>query len=265
MKNKENLTIKELCDLEYKDKKLAVPLGWIDDKENVYMDFKNISGLFIGGATGTGKSIFIDDIIVSLMYKNTSDEVKFIMLDPKKIELGEYNGIDYLFNNKNYSDSHKGYDFLIDIMKLLDSRINTLIKTNHRTIEGYNKDSKEHWPHIFIFVDEGCDIIRIKDSFSVFSKILEFGKNCGIHLIYATNSYLKDYSNSKFLDMFKYRMTFDLASEEQEKFIDIKGSSWLKTSGEALIKGPNGIVYKFQAPYVKDDEINEVVLRSKDK
>ena len=265
MKNKENLTIKELCDLEYKNKNLVVPLGWINNRENIYLNFKSVSGLFIGGTTGTGKSILIDDIIVSLMYKNTNEQIKFIMLDPKKIELREYNGIDYLFDRKSYSNSKKGYDLLIYLMKLLESRINTLIKTKHRTIEGYNKDSKEKWPHIFVFVDEGCNIIQIKDSFSVFSKILEFGERCGIHLIYATNSYLKDYSNSKFLDMFKYRMTFDLASMEQEKFIDIKGSSWLKGSGQALIKSPNGIVYKFQAPYVKDDEIEKIVLRSKNK
>ena len=187
------------------------------------------------------------------------------MLDPKKIELGEYNGISYLLDRKSHSDASKGYDLLIYLMKLLESRINTLIKTNHRTIDGYNKDAKEKWPHIFIFVDEGCDIIRIKDSLNVLSKILEFGNRCGFHLVYATNSYLKDYSNSKFLDMFKYRMTFDLASMEQEEFIDIKGSSWLKTDGEALIKEPNGNIYKFCAPYVKDDEINDVVLKSKDK
>ena len=111
MKKKEELTIKELCDLEYKNKNLAVPLGWINNKENVYMDFKDVSGLFIGGATGTGKSIFIDDIIVSLMYKNTNEQVKFIMLDPKKIELGEYDGINYLLDRKCQSDSLKGYNF----------------------------------------------------------------------------------------------------------------------------------------------------------
>ena len=265
MKNKEELTIKELCDLKYKDKKLAVPLYWKNSKENIYMDFTDISGLFIGGATGTGKSILIDDIIVSLMYKNTNEQVKFIMLDPKKIELGEYDGINYLLDCKSQSNSLKGYNLLIYLEKLLKSRIDTLFKTNNHTIEGYNEDSEEKWPHIFLFVDEGNDIIKIKDSFNVFCTILEFGKSCGIHLIYATNAYLKDYRNSKFLDMFKYRMTFDLASEEQAKFIDIEGSNWLKDNGEALIKAPNGIIYKFQAPYVKDDEINKVVLRSKDK
>ena len=72
-KNKE-YSLKELCEMEYANNKLILPLGWINKKERVYMNFKSISALFIGGATGTGKSIFIDDLILSLMYKNTEDD-----------------------------------------------------------------------------------------------------------------------------------------------------------------------------------------------
>ena len=259
MKNKKDLTIKELCELEFKEEKLTVPIGW-NKNENIYVDLKNSSGIFITGTTGTGKSILIDDIIVSLMYKNSSSDVKFVMIDPKKIELGEYDGINHLLGGKSHSSTLKGYDLLIYLLKVLDSRIMTLAKTNHRTIDGYNKDNHENWQHIFIFVDEGANIIKMKDSLSVFNKILEFGKYVGIHLIYATNSYLKNYVNSKFIDKFDYCITFDLASVEQEEFINIKGSSWLKGSGEAIIKSKNGKKTKFQAPFVSDNEINEVVL-----
>ena len=263
MKNKKELSIGELCSLQYRDKKLVVPLGYASRKKLLYINFERMSGLFIAGATGTGKSVFIDDLIVGLMYKNTPNNVNFLMLDPKKIELGEYDGMKYLIGKKNESSKEKGYDLLLDILKLLEYRVNSLIRTHHRTINGYNRDNKVKWPHIFIVVDEGCDIIKVKDSFMVFSKILEFGKAIGVHLIYATNSYLKDYKNSNFLDKFKYRMTFDLASEEQAELIDIEGSSWLKAHGEALLKSPNGKICKFQAPYVTDEEINNIVLNNK--
>ena len=263
MKNKKELSIKELCDLQYKDKNLVVPLGYVNKKKFIYLSLENMSGLFIAGATGTGKSIFIDDIIVSLMYKNTPDQIKFVMIDPKKMELGEYNGIGYLIGKKSQSNTKKGYDFLIDLLKLLEYRINELVKTHHRTISGYNRSNKEKWPHIFLVIDEGADIIKMKDSLTVFSKILEFGECIGIHLIYATNSYLKDYKNSKFLDKFKYRMTFDLASLEQAEFIDIEGSSWLKANGEAILKKPNGKTCKFKTPYITDEEINNIVKKSK--
>ena len=209
-----------------------------------------------------GKSVFLDDIIVSLMYKNTPEDIKFIMLDPKKIELGEYNGIKYLLTGKSVSEKTKGYELLTFILKLLEARINTLAKTNHRSIEGYNKDNKEKWPHVFLFVDEGSEIIKMKDSYKIFEKILNIEKIAGLHLIFATNSYLKDYVNSNFLDKFKYRMTFDLASVEQAKLIDIDGSSWLKSGGEAIIKSPDGDIYKFKTPLISDNEINDAVIAS---
>ena len=262
MKNKKELTIKELCDMQYKDRKLVVPLGYANKKKLLFINLRDMSGLFIAGATGTGKSVFIDDIIVSLMYKNKPSDINFIMLDPKKIELGEYDGIKHLITGKSHSGK-KGYDLLINLLKILEFRIRLLAATKHRNIGGYNRDNKDKWPHIFIVVDEGSNIIKMKDSYTVFSKILDYGECVGIHLIFATNSYLKDYSNSKFLDKFKYRMSFDLASEEQAKYINIKDSNWIKGIGKAVIKCIDGDEFRFQAPYVSDDEINEVVLYNK--
>lgn len=256
---KKELSIKELCNIQYKDKKLVIPIGYANKKKLLYINLKNTSGIFIAGATGTGKSIFIDDLIVSLIYKNSPSDVNFIMLDPKKIELGEYNGINYLIGGKSYSNK-SGYDVLLKLLKLLDFRVRVLMKTKRRNIGGYNRVNKEKWPHIFIVVDEASNIIKMPDSYAVFNKILEFGECVGVHLIYATNAYLKDYSDSKFIDKFKYRISFDLSSEEQAKFIDIDNANWLKESGEALLKSPDGKIYKFKAPYVKDDEIIEVVL-----
>ena len=255
--------IKELCDLKYQDKKLVLPLGWTSDGNVYYKNFKRISGLFIAGATGTGKSIFLDDLIVSLMYKNTPDDVKFIMFDPKKTELGEYDGIKYLLGGKSHYNLKKSYDQIIYLLKILESRINTLNKTNQVSIESYNNIAEEKWPHIFIFIDEGSKLIRMIDAYMAFSKILEYGTKVGIHLIYATNSYLIDYASSKFIERFQYRMTFDLASVEQAEYLDIENSSWLKT-GEALIKGRSGEIYKIHAPLITDDEINEVVANNQE-
>ena len=254
----DNLIIKELCDLKYKDKPFVLPFGWKTNGEVDYENFTKVSGLFIAGATGTGKSVFIDDLIVSLMYKNTPNDVKFIMFDPKRIELGEYDGIKYLLSGKSNYNLKKGFDQILYLLKVLESRINTLNKTKTNSIESYNKTNEEKWPHIFVFIDEGSKLIRMIDAYMAFSKILEYGSKIGIHLIYATNSYLKDYASSKFIDKFPYRMTFDLASEEQAEFINMENSSWLKP-GEALIKGRSGEIYKIHAPLVTDEEINKVV------
>ncbi len=263
MKQSDNKIIKELCDLKYKNKNLVLPLGWTNDGNVFYKNFRRISGLFIAGATGSGKSVFIDDLIVSLMYKNTPNEVKFIMLDPKSTELGEYDGIKHLLSGKSHSTLKKGYDELIFLMKILESRVNTLNKSNCNSIESYNQVAEEKWPHIFIFVDEGSSIIKMKDSFQVFNKILDYGTDVGIHLIYATNDYLKEYVTSNFIDKFRYRVSFDLASVEQEDFLKLDNASWLNGNGEAIFMQKNGECCKIQAPYVTDDEIKEVVDTNK--
>lgn len=256
--------IKKLCELKYINKKLTLPLGWKEDGKPFYRDFKSISGLFIAGATGTGKSILIDDLIVSLMYKNTSDEVKFIMLDPKKIELGEYDGIKYLLGGKSQSTLKKGYDMLIFLLKILDSRINTLNKNNYHNIDEYNDNVEEKWPHIFLFIDEGSRIIKMADTYLVLSKLLDHGLNVGIHVVFATNSYLKDYATSRFIEKFKYRITFDLASVEQENYLGIESASFLKGCGEAIIKNSQGEKYRFHAPLVTNEEINDVISKNID-
>ena len=84
-------------------------MGWTSDGNIYYKNFKRISGLFIAGATGSGKSVFIDDLIISLMYKNSPSDVKFIMFDPKRGELGEYDGIKFLLGGKSQSKLKKGY------------------------------------------------------------------------------------------------------------------------------------------------------------
>ena len=262
MKNKKELSIKELSNLQYKDQKLVVPIGYANKKKLLFIDLKETSGLFIAGATGTGKSIFIDDLVVGLIHKNKPSEVKFIMIDPKKIELGEYDGIKHLIGGKSFSNK-KGYNILIDMLKLLEFRIKLLSVTKHRNIGGYNRDNKDKWEHIFIIIDEGSNIIKMKDSYTVFTKILEYGEIVGMHLIFATNSYLKDYVTSNFIDKFKCRMTFDLASLEQASFIDIKDANWLKSEGNAIIKYPSGKTYKFKTIHVSDEEINEVVENNK--
>lgn len=252
--------LKDICMEEYHNRNLVVPIGRINSKENVFLDFSSVSGLFIGGATGTGKSIMIDDIIVSLILKNNSHDVKFVFLEPYSVELGEYNGINYIYNNpkESVTKEKKTKTILMDILWLMEIRTNILMENHFSSIKSYNRSNKEKWPHLFIIIDEGFKVIRNYDVQVILDRILDCGEPLGIHLIYATNAYLKDYSS--FINKFKYRMSFDMASLEQAKYIDIKKANWLKDNGEAIIKGKDTGTYKFQAPFVSSEEIQKVVL-----
>ena len=146
-KNTRFYNLKEICMREYFDKKMIVPIGKNDNKEYIYMDLTNVNGLFIAGTTGTGKSIFIDDLIVTLMLKNSPKEVKFVLLESFGYELGEYDGIKYIYDNEKKSKmSIKHIETrLIKIWTLINERISSLSKEKCKSIESYNKNHEEKW------------------------------------------------------------------------------------------------------------------------
>ncbi len=258
-----NSKLIELCEREYKDKPLAVPIGEMIN-EPVYMDFLKIPGIFIAGSTKTGKSVLIDDIIHALMYKNKPNNVMFSLIDPKKIELNEYNNLDYVIGNKSMTSFDEIFNMFDYIEKEINFRIDELNANKCKSIELYNKITNKHLYHIFVIIDEGNDIINIVKINNILLKILKYGKNIGIHLIYSTNSYLKDLVENDFINKFKYKISFDLASMEQEKLINIKNSCWLKGNGDGIIKSLREGPYNFQALYSPDSEIDDIILKSKE-
>ena len=256
--NKINKELIELCEKEYYDKPLIVPFGKIDENENVYMDFTNVSGLFIAGSTASGKSVFIDDIILSLIHKNKSSDIKLCLIDPKEIELNEYNGLNYVIGGKSEYDIVEIGNLLNSINQEINERTQKLVDNHSRNITGYNDSNNEKLPHIFVIVDEGEDILEYENIREILERILDVGDNVGVHLIFSTNAYLKDYVESKFLDRFKYRLSFDMASKEQSDLIGIKKAHWLSANGEAIIKSFNDKFYKFQAPFTSLETSKDV-------
>lgn len=251
--NKISKELIELCEKEYRNKPLIVPIGTKDYDENVYMDLTNIAGIFITGTTGTGKSNLLDFIIHSLMYKNKPSDISFYLIDPKKIELNEYNDTDYVIDGKSISEPLDIEKHFHAIEKIIDDRIEHHHDTKY----------KEKLAHIFVVVDEGYDVYNNSYNREILEKILNYGNKIKMHLLFATNSYLKDYVKNGFINRFKYRITFDLASIEQAKYIGINNSSWLGGRGEARIKGINSTIYKLETYKAPDEEINDILLHSK--
>ena len=257
--NKEYLGLKKILEEEYSERKLVIPVGK-DDRENVYLNFETVHGLFISGTTGTGKSVFLDSIILSLILKNSPKDIKFLFLDPKKIELGEYNGIPYILGNKkSISNNKDGLNSLINILKKIEERIHLLFENNYYDINEYNDHHKRKWEHIFIIIDESSEIFKMPETKGVIEKILDYGKVIGFHVIIATNAYLKEFYDTKFLKHFKYQMSFDLTSKEQAKYIEIEGANLLKGQANGLIKCPNNKKYSVITPFVSNDEIRKVL------
>ncbi len=247
-----------LCLKEYADKKLIIPLGTSKESGRIYMDLASSHGIFIGGTTDSGKSVFIDSLILLLMLKNKPSEVKFLLLDPKKIELGEYNGLNYVIGKRAITSKVKCITALEKLLKELEKRANVLIEKKLKNIDSYNKEAKNKWPHIFVVIDEASDLINKKGVIPVIEQILDYGKPLGIHMILSTNVYLKTFYNAKFLKHFKYRISFDMASVEQAKYIEIDGANLLNANGEAIIKGFCNI-HNFQDLYLDDEMLSSII------
>lgn len=234
-------------------KKLTVPLGIDTTNEKYYIDMESVSALLICGTTGSGKSVFLDNLIVTLLLKNNPDELRFMFFDPKLVELGEYDGIPHLMVS---TDKEYDVDKLNFILKLLKDRKKLL---NNISIIEHNKNSENKLSQIFIIVDESIDIMEYDNINKIINEIIDNGVSLGIHLVIATNSYIQKDFSSKMINRFPYIMSYDLTDKKQATFLNIEGSDLLEEKGSALVRCRNNELVKLQTPYISDKEINRVV------
>ena len=243
-------------DINNPDKKLEIYIGRNKDKEKYNIDLKETSGLFVAGETGSGKSVFLDSLIITLLYKNTPEELNFLLIDPNKIELINYNGIPHLLEEVSTTKQQ----VLISLKKISDiiqERIKILQEEHITNIETYNKKIINQFPHIVIIIDESTTLMEEEKIKGLLEEILIKGQKLGVHLILATSAYLAKDFDKDFLKLFKHRLTFDLASKEQATLINLKDSNWLNVSGEIMINTQKE--NRYQAPYISTEEINRVV------
>ena len=237
--------------------KLLVPIGIDENREKYYVNLFDVSSMLIGGETGSGKSVLIDSVIVSLLLKNTPNDLNFIFIDPKKIELFEYEGIPHIINSSldgnSYSDSVK----LIE--EIINKRLDLFRKNKVRNIQEYNDKYEDKLAQIVIVIDEVLDMVH-EDKFIMLIKyITQMGVITGVHLIMSTNMCIKEVFDKELLDLFEYILTFDLSNKEQSKFMSMKGAEFLKVYGEAMIRVRGERIVRVQAPYISDEEIDSVV------
>lgn len=234
-------------------KKLTVPLGIDTSGEKYYIDMQSVPALLICGTTGSGKSVFLDNMIITLLLKNNPDELRFMFFDPKLIELGEYDGIPHLM-----VDTDKEYDTdkLNFISKLLKDRKRLL---NDKTILEHNKNSETKLSQIFIIVDESIDVMKYEGINKIINEIIDNGVSLGVHLVLATNAYIQKDFSSRMINKFPYIISYDLTDKKQATYLNIEGSDLLEDKGTALVKCRNNELVKLQTPYISDKEINRVV------
>lgn len=268
--------------------KLLVPIGIDNKREKYFVNLNDISSMLIGGETGSGKSVLIDSIIVSLLLKNSPDDLRFVFIDPKKIELFEYDGIPHIIDGGFDTDeishivddgfstdeiSHiidNGFDTedwkrkIVLIKEMIDKRIELFSGVRVNNIRKYNDIANDKIAQVVIVIDEAYDMIHDKAFIELVRCIGSVGVNIGVHLIMSTNMCVKSEFDKELFSLFGYVLTFDLSNSEQSRYMNLKGAEFLKVCGEAMIKVRGEGVVRIQAPYVSDEEIKNVVEFIKD-
>ncbi len=274
-KNTSIVPIRDLIEsrpFEEAKSKLATCLG-VDVAGNpVYCDIAKMPHILIAGTTGSGKSVCINSLLVSMLYKATPEEVKFILIDPKKIELGVYNGVPHLLVPV-VSDPKKAAGALAWAVGEMERRFALIEEVGVRDIRSYNEvakteDDRETLPRIVIVIDELADLMMMaRDNVeSSICRIAQKARAAGMHLVIGTQRPSVDVITGLIKANVPSRIAFTVASQVDSKTIlDIAGAEKLVGRGDMLY-APVGAMTptRVQGSFVSDNEIEAIIEFLKD-
>ena len=234
-------------------------------------DIAKMPNLLVAGVTGSGKSVFLHDIILSILYKAHPDEVKLLLFDMKNIEFPLLNGIPHMLQD-TVVDTDTGLDVLMWLQNEKDQRLYRMARANADHIEQYNATARNPLPRIVVIMDEYMEYIRRKteesyeaERIDMFNAILEDvaaqSQAVGIHLILATQRPTPDIITEKINRTLPCRASFVVVDKRESKIIlNRTGAERLLGQGDMIFtRGDSGDGIHAQAAYVSDDEINQVI------
>lgn len=231
-------------------------------------DLTRMPHLLVAGATNSGKSVCLNAIIVSLLYQNNPEDLRFIMVDPKRVELPTYNGIPHLLTPV-ITDVNKTINALKWCLNEMERRYDILNKAGKRNIQSYNSASKEKMPYIVFIIDELADFMMTsgKEMEAAIIRLAQMSRAIGIHLILATQRPSVDVITGLIKANVPSRIAFSVASLVDSKTIlDSSGAEKLLGQGDMLFTTAEfGKPKRIQGAYLGDSEINDVVNYIKDK
>ena len=246
--------------------KLTTALGKGVSGENVYLDIAKMPHLLIAGTTGSGKSVCINTMLISLLYKATPDEVKLVLVDPKKVELNIYNGIPHLLVPVVF-DPKKAAGALHWCVTEMDRRFDLIESMNVRNIDGYNKaiandPTKEKLPQIVIVIDELADLMMTASNEVETSicRIAQKARAAGMHLIIGTQRPSVDVITGLIKANGPSRIAFTVMSQvDSRTIIDQVGAEKLIGRGDMLYAPVGSKPMRAQGAFVSDGELEGII------
>tara|TARA_Y100001970_G_scaffold215154_1_gene263134 strand:- start:2916 stop:4970 length:2055 start_codon:yes stop_codon:yes gene_type:complete len=243
-----------------KEMKLPIALGKSISGSPIVADLTSMPHLLIAGTTGSGKSVCVNTIISSLLYKHNPENCKLILIDPKMLELSSYEGIPHLLSPV-ITDAKKATSALSWTVKEMESRYRLMSSEGVRNIDGYNQKHKLKMPYIVVVVDEMSDLMLIssREIESYVQKLSAMARAAGIHIIMATQRPSVDVITGTIKANFPTRISFQVSSKIDSKTIlGEQGAEQLLGKGDMLFMSSANKIFRIHGPYVSEGDLEKI-------
>ena len=261
---RENVTIKDLLsNEEFKNSNHKIPICIgkdISGKIEV-IDLSKTPHLLVAGTTGSGKSVFINTILTSLLYKFSPENLRLILIDPKMLELSVYNDIAHLMTPV-VTEPKKSIIALKWVCKEMERRYSLMNEQNTRNLENYNEIAEEKMPYIVVVIDEMADLMMTagKEVEHYVQRLAQMARACGIHLIMATQRPSVDIITGSIKANFPSRISFQVASKyDSRTVLGEIGAEQLLGNGDMLMSKYGGNIIRYQSAFITDKEVNKII------
>lgn len=281
-KERETIGLRELLESEEfqgSSSRLTMALGKTINGAPYMSDLAKMPHLLIAGATGSGKSVLLNSLICSILYKSSPDEVRLILIDPKRIELGVYQDVPHLLTPV-VTDPKKASDVLKWVVYEMESRIKMLASEGVRNIDQYNNILKgaieagekkqddngeplRPLPYIMVVIDELADLMMVSSSDveDAITRLAQMARAVGIHLVLATQRPSVDVITGIIKANFPTRIAFRVASRvDSRTILDSNGAEQLLGRGDMLLLPPGSArLIRLHGPFVSEAEVGRLV------
>lgn len=267
-KNIDTIYLREILDSDI-FKTASSPLTMALGKDIVgqpfVTDLKKLPHLLIAGTTGSGKSVGVNALILSLLYRNSPKTLRLVMVDPKMVEFSVYEDIPHLLT-PIITEPKQAITALANLTVEMERRYKLMSANKTKTIESYNekmqKSGEEIWPYIVVIIDEFADLIMTggKDAEHYIALLAQKARACGIHLIIATQRPSREIVTGIIKSNMPSRISFKVRSSMDSRVIlDQTGANSLLGRGDMLFTPPSGSgTIRLHAPFATEDEINAI-------
>lgn len=253
---------------QQKSEKLLITIGKTTLGNYLFHSLKKMPHLLIAGSTGAGKSVYINDLLVSLLLQYSHKEVKLLLIDPKWVELAIYNDIPHLLSPVINDVSKAVKALKLIIAKMMD-RYKLLAANNCRNIDSYNDkvSEKEKMPYYVVVIDELADLMmqNSKEIEETIMRITQMGRAAGIHIVVATQRPSTNIITGVIKNNIPSRIAFQVSSWiDSRTIIDTAGAEKLLGKGDMLFvfPGSNGPV-RVQAPWISEEDVIDLINKIK--